>query len=261
MMQALVIALREGLEAFLIVAITLAYLRQTNRHPLTTAVYWGTGAGVVASSIAGYFFGKAESQPFWEGTLAAIAAVLVISMVVYMLSAAKHMRANIAARIEAASLKSGTGAWIGVFAFVLLMITREGMETALMLSAVLFSSGMEDLAIGCILGVLLAALVAWGWGRFGSRIRLDRFFKVTSVFLVLFALQLVFYAFHEYTETGLLPIDNDYWHVVTEPWGPEGQYGQWITYSLVVVPLLWFVALVVRDKLSQPTRHAPSAQV
>lgn len=255
MMQALVIALREGLEAFLIVAITLAYLRQTGRHALTSAVYWGTGAGILASTVAGYFFGKAESKPFWEGTLAAIAAVLVVSMVVYMLSAAKHMRANIAARIEAASLKTGSGAWIGVFAFVLLMITREGMETALMLSAVLFSAGMEDLAIGGVLGVLLAGLVAWGWGRFGSRIRLDRFFKVTSVFLVLFALQLVFYAFHEFTETGLLPIDNEYWHMVTEPWGPEGQYGQWITYSLVAIPLAWFALLVLREKLSRP--HHP----
>lgn len=77
MLSTAVITLREGIEAFLIVAITLAYLRKTGRMQLVPAVLWGVGVAVVASVVAGYFFGQADNKPLWEGMLAAIAAVLV----------------------------------------------------------------------------------------------------------------------------------------------------------------------------------------
>jgi len=62
---------------------------------------------------------------------------------------------------------------------------------------------------------------------------------VTSVFLLLFAFQLVIYAFHEATEANLLPLDNAYWHLKTEPYGPEGEYGALLTYALVLIPAVW----------------------
>lgn len=250
MLQALVITLREGLEAFLIVAITLAYLRQTGRNALVPVVFWAVGVAVVASGVAGYFFGQAENQPLWEGMLAVVAAVLVVTMIVYMLRMARHMRAEIGRKLERATETPGMGAIIGVFAFVLLMIVREGMETALLLSSVLFQSGMQDMAAGAVAGVLLAATLAWGWSRFGSRIRLDRFFQVTAVFLTLFALQLLLLAFHEFTEAELLPIDNTYWHLATESWA-EGSYAQWISASMLILPLTWFVFMVARERMQQ----------
>ena len=67
MFNIFVLTLREGIEAFLIVAITLAYLRQTHRHALTSAAYWGTGSAIVLSAIASYFFSKADNKPLWEG--------------------------------------------------------------------------------------------------------------------------------------------------------------------------------------------------
>lgn len=248
MLQALVITLREGLEAFLIVAITLAYLRQTGRNALLPAAYRGIGGGLVASAIAGYFFGQADNQPLWEGILATGAALLVISMVIYMLRAARTLRADINRRLEQASRAPGFWAAFGVFSFVLLMITREGMETALLLSSVLFQSGMEDMAAGALSGLVLAAVLAFAWHRFGKSIRLDRFFQVTSVFLILFAAQLLLLAFHEFTEGAYLPIDNQFWHVATEDWA-EGRIAQWISAALIAVPLLWFAALVIRDRL------------
>ena len=66
---------------------------------------------------------------------------------------------------------------------------------------------------------------------------LRRFFQVTSLFLVLFTVQLFIYAFHEFTEAGAVPgIDNEFWHLATEPYGPEGVYGEWLTYLMVLVP-------------------------
>lgn len=250
MLQALIITLREGLEAFLIVAITLAYLRQTGRNTLVPVVYWAVGTALLASGVAGYFFGQADNQPLWEGILAVVAAVLVVTMIVYMLRMAKNMRAEIGRKLARATEAPGVGAVIGVFAFVLLMIVREGMETALLLSSVLFQSGMEDMAAGALAGVLLAAGLAWGWSRFGSRIRLDRFFQVTAVFLTLFAFQLVLLAFHEFTEAGLLPIDNTYWHLATESWA-EGSHAQWISAAMLIVPITWFIVMVMRERMQR----------
>jgi high-affinity iron transporter len=61
---------------------------------------------------------------------------------------------------------------------------------------------------------------------------------VTSIFLVLFTLQLFFYAFHEFTEANALPIDNAYWHLATEEWA-EGTYADAISIALIVIPLAW----------------------
>jgi hypothetical protein len=77
------------------------------------------------------------------------------------------------------------------------------------------------------------------------------------VFLVVFALQLILNAFHESTEANLLPIDNAYWHLATEPYGPEGPYGALITYGLVLVPAVW---LMFRRAAVTPVSNASRAR-
>src|SRR5204863_3172414 len=97
--QMLIVTLREGIEMFLIVAIAAAYLRKTGRTALLPAVWWGTAAAVVVSTVLGVWLAEVAVLPVWQGVLASIAAVLVITMVIYMLKAAKHMREEIGARI------------------------------------------------------------------------------------------------------------------------------------------------------------------
>jgi high-affinity iron transporter len=256
MFPTFMISLREGIEAFLIVAMTLAYLRKTGRQPLVSAVFWGTGVAAVTSFVAMLFFREADNKPLWEGILAAIASVMVLSLTIYMFRNAKKIRGEIAARVEAAAKKTSTAAWWGVFAFVLLMIVREGMETALVLTALAFSSNSGDMFAGALIGVSGAALIAWAWGRYGHRINIARFLQVTAVFLVLFVIQLVIYAFHEFFEAGAFPgVDNEYWHAATEPYGPEGIYGTWLSYSMVIIPTAWLVVAWLKDrsaKLAHP---------
>jgi high-affinity iron transporter len=105
--------------------------------------------------------------------------------------------------------------------------------------------------LGAFVGLGLAAALAWAWIRYGQLVNLGLFFKVTSVFLVLFALQLVVYSFHEATEANLLPLDNAYWHVATEPYGPEGPYGALLTYLLVLVPAAWLVFAALKTRLAR----------
>src|SRR4249920_1239882 len=91
MLQILIITMREGIEAFLIVAITAGILRQTGRAALLPALYWGTGIAVFVSFIASLFFAQAENKPLWEGVLAAAAAVVVLTMTIYMWRTARTM--------------------------------------------------------------------------------------------------------------------------------------------------------------------------
>jgi high-affinity iron transporter len=239
MLQMLVVTLREGIEAFLIVAIAIAYLRKTGRDGLVPAAWWGTGVAVTLSIVLGVFLAEFAVLPIWEAVLAAVAAALVISMVVYMLKHAKKLRGEIGGRLETAAQAPGAGPWIGVFLLVLLMITREGMEMAFITATLARQEESVHMVSGALVGIALAAALAWGWSRYGHRINLGLFFQVTSIFLVLFALQLLVYSFHEATEANVLPINNQYWHIATEPYGPEGEYGAMLSYALVLLPALW----------------------
>jgi high-affinity iron transporter len=240
MLQAFVVTLREGLEAFLIVAISLAYLRKTGRHGLVPAVRWGIAASIGLSVGAGVLLARAANQALWEGVLALVAAVLVGTLIVHMWRAGRYLKRNIEDRLELSSSRTGAAAFFGVFAFTLLMITREGMETALLMNALLFQVRQLDIISGAIGGTLIAAFVAWLWTRYGRRINLARFFQVTAVFLIVFVVQLVIYGVHELTEANLFP-NSQSWHDATEPYGPDGIYGQYLTYMLVLLPLGWLL--------------------
>ncbi len=255
MLETLVIALREGIEAFLIVAITLAYLRKTGRAALAPAVYVGTGLALVLSVAAAVLLREMVITPLYEGLLALVAAAMVITMMVYMRKAARQLSGDIRDRIDAAAARTGIGAHLAVAGFTLLMITREGMETAFMVASLMGQSDATAMIAGALLGVLLAAALAWAWSRYGQRVNLARFFQVTAIFLGLFVLQLVLYAFHEFTEAGVLPLDNAYWHLATEPYGPEGEYGTWLSYGLVLVPLGWLALTLWRDRRAAERSH------
>jgi high-affinity iron transporter len=238
MLQAFVITLREGLEAFLIIAISLAYLRKTGRGALVPAIHWGIGTSIVLSIGAGVLLSKARNQALWEGILGIVAAFLVASLTVHMWRAGRHMKKDIEGRLAASSLKAGAAAFWGVFFFTLLMITREGMETAMLMNALLFQVKAMNIAGGALAGTLAAAFIAFLWSRYGHRVNLSRFFQVTAVFLLIFVVQLLIYGFHELAEAHVLP-NSEALHWATEPYGPDGVYGQYLTYLLVIMPLAW----------------------
>ena len=238
MLQAFVITLREGLEAFLIVAISLAYLRKSRRSELISAVHWGIGVSMLMSIGAALLFYRAANQALWEGILALGAAVSVASLTMHMWRTAKRIRKDIEGHLQTSALKSGATAFAGVFFFTVLMITREGMETALLMGTLLFQIQAVDLIVGAVAGMALAAFVASLWSRHSHHINLGLFFQVTAVFLFVFVIQLVIYGFHELTEANIFPYSEPL-HVATEPYGPDGPYGRYLTYLLVLLPMGW----------------------
>ena len=257
MFQAYVITLREGLEAFLIVAISLAYLRKSGRHQLVPAVRWGIGLSILVSIGAAVLFQRASNQALWEGILAIVAAVLVASLIVHMWRHARRMKTEIEARLEQSALQTGTKAFVGVFLFTLLMITREGMETALLMGTLFFQIQAADLILGAVLGIASAAVVAWLWSRYGHRVNLGLSFQVTAVFLAVFVVQLLIYGFHELTEANIFPGSAPL-HELTEPYGPDGLYGRWLTYLLVLLPVGWLIFAGLVGPRRSPMEHNPA---
>lgn len=244
------ITFREGLEAFLIVAISAAFLRQTGRGQLLLAVRSGVVAAVLLSAVLGGVLMRSGGMtPLWEGMLAFVASILVVTCTVHMLRHGKNMKREITARLERASSDVGFGASVAIFMFVLLMVGREGVETATMIASLATQNNMQPMLAGGALGVVGAALLALAWMRYGRKVNLSRFFQVSAIFMVLFSVQLVIYAVYEFTEVNALPfLDNPYWHAATEPYGPDGEIGHWLSYGLVLVPVVFLMMTWLRDR-------------
>lgn len=237
MLQSFIIVLREGFEAFLIVAIIAAYLQKTGRQNLMSAVYWGILASIFLSVGLGFLLLQGANEPLWEGIMGLVSAVLVSWFVVHMWKTASHMKTDMESRLDQkVSLPSTQAAFWGIFAFTVLMIAREGMETALLLIQV----RQGNIWAGAFLGILAAAVMALLWWKLERLINLKLFFQVTAIFLLLFVGQILIYSFHEFTETGLFP-NSEYWHLATEPYSPDGLYGKWISLGMVFICAAWLL--------------------
>ncbi len=251
MFQTLLIAFREGLEALLVVAIATLYLRKTGRVNLLSAVRSGVVVAAVLSLALGYALSRIGAlSPTAEGVMALMAAAAVVWCVVHMRRAGKTMGREITARLDQSTLLDGSKAWLAVFSFTLFMVGREGVETATMLASLASSAELGYMVWGGVIGLALAVAVAGAWVRYGKAVDLGRFFSVTAWFMIAFALQLVIYALHEFTESALVPgIDNAWWHAATEDLA-EGTIAQGVSLALVIVPTVWLAVAHWQDRRS-----------
>ena len=190
--------------------------------------------------------------------LAIVAAVSVTSLIIHMWRTGRKMKANIEGRLEQSALRTGTSAYLGVLGFTVLMISREGMETAVLMNTVLFEMSNRLILIGASAGTLVAATIAWMWSRYGYRVNLGRFFQVTAVFLFVFVVQLMIYGFHELMEANIGIPNSEVLHAATEPYGPDGIYGHYLSYMLVAMPLAWLVLSTMFHR-REPRMHAQAS--
>jgi len=275
MLNSFIIVLREGFESFLLVAVILTYLRKSGQKWLISWVYLAIALALSASAALGYLLqvGVDDSaleatlgttlggyvgqflgnEALREGTLGLIAIVMVGTLVVHMWRSGGKIRERMHERLTSVSFRSSRFAAVaGVFLFTFLMITREGMETALMLLQV----KDPQMITGALLGLAAALVFALGWARFGHLINVRRFFQVTGVFLLLFMVQVAIYSFHEFSEAGLLP-NSEVLHSATEKFSPDGLYGKWFSLLMVSVCGLWLLGGWLMDRL-QPRGAPPS---
>jgi FTR1 family protein len=203
MLEAFIVTLREGVEAALIVGITLSYLAKIGRNDLRRSVYAALGAAFVGSIGVAVLVSRLNlNEDIVEGWVMLVAAFFVVTMIIFMMRTGRKMKGEIEGRLDNLATQSSR---LGLFLFVFLMILREGVETVLILSAVSLNSSALMSFLGTLLGV--GAAIAFGvmFVKGSVRINLQKFFRVTTVILFFVAAQLLISGLHELSENGVLP--------------------------------------------------------
>jgi high-affinity iron transporter len=206
LLAAFLIALREGVEAALVVGIILVYLSRTGRAYLARFAWYGVAAATALSlGIAIALQQWRISEDGFEGLMYLLAAFFVVTMIVWMNRVARHLKKDIEQKVESYALRAGRAAGLGIFLFVFLMVVREGVELALILRAVEMSTEGLQTWIGTILGIAAAVAVGVFFFKGTLRVPLHQFFAVTSAILMLVAFQLALTGLHELSEARWLP--------------------------------------------------------
>lgn len=221
-----IISLREGIEAALIIAIMLSYLRKTNQINLRKYVIYGTIVAILASLgvavVVGLLWGIFEGSMLnvFEGVVVLIAAILLTTMIVWMWNAGARVTQEIEDSMESSVVKQ-SGIGLALLSFSL--VFREGVELSLFSMALVIQDGIQ-IYIGIALGLSLAVVLGIGIYKGSLRISIGSLFKWTSIFLILFAAGMIAYGIHELQEAGLLlfgPIEV--WNI-NPPLLPDGSY-------------------------------------
>lgn len=208
MLATLVIGLREGIEAALIVGIIAAFLRNNGKS--LVAMWFGVALAVVLSIAVGVGLGLIEqvlpqaAQEGMEAVIGSVAIFFVTSMIVWMNAHARDMKRQLEA--EAAEALSQASAY-ALASMAFLAVLKEGFETSVFLLAT-FSAAQSAVlaAAGAIIGLLLAVVIGWGIYVGGVRINLSRFFRLTGAFLILVAAGLVITSLRSAHEAGWLNV-------------------------------------------------------
>ena len=209
---ALLVTLREGLEAALIISILLAYLKQLQRRDGSRTVWLGTATAVAVSIVVGWvifavgaeFEGRGEQ--IFEGLVSLTAVIVLTWMIFFMRRAGSGMRSQLRERVDSAL--EGGGVALGLLAFA--VVVREGIETALFLFGTDQATGNSKLATvtGGIIGLAIAGVLGYLIYQGGIHLNLRIFFMVTGGLLLVVAAGLLAFSVHELQEAHLLPGDG-----------------------------------------------------
>jgi len=203
MLQAFIVTLREGVEAALIVGITVAYLTKIGRPELRKSVFAALAAAFLGSIGIAILLSRTQwNQDIFEGWIMLAAAFFVVTMIVFMMKTGRALKGKIEGKV---GLLAGQNAWFGLFLFVFLMILREGVETVLILGAVSLNSTELLSFLGTLLGVIVAILFGVMFVKGSVRVNLQKFFRITTMILFFIAVQLIISGLHELSENGVLP--------------------------------------------------------
>ncbi len=222
----IIMALREGIEAALVIAIMIAYLRKSNQRELTRYVLGGAIAAIVSSMVIAILmsmlWGTFEGPQLavFEGTVVLIAALLLTTMIIWMWQVGSGVTADIE---DSVSRRTAQNSGIGVALLAFALVLREGVEVVLFTMALAIQEGSETY-LGVAIGLTLAIGAGLAIHQGSLKVSLKAFFKWTSVLLVLFAAGMMAYGIHELQEAGLLLIGPlEVWNI-NPPQLPDGTY-------------------------------------
>lgn len=236
MLEALIITLREGIEAALLVGIIVAFLRREGASRYLSAVWSGIGVAA-AGSLAGAFvlYRWAVNQEAFEGILYLASAVIVATLLIWMWRHAHSISGEMKGSLGRILERDRPAAVMsGVFLFTFLMVFREGVETVLFLSAVSLSTEGLLAFLGAIVGLVAAIAFAVFFVRGSLRIDLGRFFTITGIALLVFIVQLLLNGYHELSEAEWLPANPTTMAII----GPLVKNEFFFVAAVLALPLL-----------------------
>lgn len=215
MVSSFLIALREGLEAFLIVGILISYLFKINQKRYIKHVIFGAALAIVLSIGLAYLFelifggfeGKIEK--IFEGIVLLLAVIVLTYMIFWMNKQAKNIKSDIEVSVEKAIDK---GKVFSLFFLGFIIVFREGIETVLFFRAISFQTGARELVIGGVIGIISSIVIALIFFISTLKLNLSLFFKITGILILLISAGLLSASMHEFQEAKLLPViwDNVY---------------------------------------------------
>jgi high-affinity iron transporter len=217
MLATLVIFLREGVEASMIIAILLAYLNRIGRRDHFRDVFAGVGAALIVATAGGAVayetvrsYAGSRVQTIFETVTFLVAATVLTYMTFWMRKHARSLSKELRARTDAAL--DGRARWgLGLLAFQ--AVGREGLETVVFTLAIIFSTSMAAALSGAAIGLAAALGIAFVIYRLGHKLNLARFFTVIGVLLMVFAAGLLADSVENLQQLGWLPVlDAPMWH-------------------------------------------------
>jgi len=219
MLSTFIIALREGLEAALIVGILVAYLVKTGRKALLAPLWAGVALAVLVSLAAGAFLTitstelSPRGEEFFAGTTSFLAVGFVTWMVFWMKRTARHLKGQLEGQMSTAVLAGP----MALAAAAFFAVVREGLETSLFIYANFKTvSSTPSATVGLVLGLGLAITLGYLIYRSSIKINLSKFFNYTGIALIVVAAGVLSYGIHEYQELGWLPgADYFVWDVTS----------------------------------------------
>ena len=208
MLIALLIMLREGIEAALIVGIVASFLKQSGHSELMPKVWLGVFLASVMCLGIGYGIHSAtgeipqKEQELVVGAIGLVAVAMLTYMILWMKKAARSMKQHLQDSVQSA-LNRGSGQGWALVGMAFLAVAREGLESVFFLLAVFNQSPTAAMPLGAVLGLAASAVVGWLIYQGGVRINLARFFRWTGVFLIFVAAGLTSGAFRALHEAGV----------------------------------------------------------
>jgi len=206
----LVIFLREGIEASMIVAILLAYLDRIGQRRHFVDVLSGVGAALLLAGgggVAVYFtirsWSGTRAQTIFETATYFLAAVVLTYMTFWMRNHSRTITAELRSKTDAAM---SSGARRGLFLLAFQAVGREGLETVVFTLAIIFSTSTKGAVLGAVIGLVIALGCAFAIYRLGKRINVGVFFKVFGALLMVFAAGLLVDVVENLQSLGWLPI-------------------------------------------------------
>ena len=217
MLATLVIFLREGVEASMIVAILLAYLNRMGKREHFRDVFLGVGAALLLATAAGVVvyttvrsYDGTRGQTIFETATYLIAAAVLTYMTFWMRNHARSISKELRSRADAAM--DGKARW-GLALLAFQAVGREGLETVVFTLAIIFSTSPASAVSGALIGLAGSLAIAFVIYRLGHKLNLGKFFTVIGVLLMVFAAGLLADAIQNMQELGWLPVLNlPMWH-------------------------------------------------